>query len=149
MTKTRVPAVGAEGWFTEEGDDGPALIGTRCTTCGNVTFPATTFFCRNPACSGTEFEAARLASTGKVWSATDARYQPPPPFVPPADEHEPFAIAAVELAGEQLVVLGQVVAGVPPDALPVGTPMRLVIDTLFEDDDHEYRVWKWAPVNGS
>ena len=145
MTKTRVPAVGAEGWFTEEGDDGPALLGSRCTTCGNVTFPAVTFFCRNPACSGTEFQPTRLARTGKVWSATDARYQPPPPFVPPAGEHEPFAIAAVELAAEQLVVLGQVVAGVAPDALPVGTPMELVIDTLFEDDDNEYRIWKWKP----
>jgi uncharacterized OB-fold protein len=146
MAKTRVPALGAEGWFTEDAD-GAALIGSRCTTCGTVAFPALTFACRNPGCAGTELEPARLSRTGTVWSATDARYQPPPPFVPHAEEHVPFAIAAVELPAEQLVVLGQVADGVTPEQLPVGTPVELVIDTLFEDDEHEYTIWKWRKVD--
>ena len=145
MAKTKVPALGAEGWFTDDGD-GPALIGSRCTACGAVAFPAATFACPNPACAGTTFEPARLSRTGTVWSATDARYQPPPPFVPPGDEHVPFAIAAVHLVDEQLVVLGQVADGVGPEDLPVGTPMELVIDTLFEDDEHEYTIFKWRVV---
>ena len=149
MSKARVPALGAEGWFTEQGDDGPALVGSRCTSCGNVSFPAASFFCRNPACSGTEFEPARLSRTGTVWSVTDARYQPPPPYVPPGDEHVPFAIAAVELAAEQLVVLGQVVGGVAVEDVKVGSTMELVVDTLFEDDDNEYTIWKWRPSDGA
>jgi hypothetical protein len=24
-----------------------------------------------------------------------------------------------------------------------------VLDTLYEDDDHEYLVWKWKPVTGN
>ena len=58
--KSRVPALGAEGWFTEEGD-APALVGNRCTSCGTVFFPAVSFFCRNPDCAGTEFTETELS----------------------------------------------------------------------------------------
>ncbi|HEX7460374.1 MAG TPA: benzoylsuccinyl-CoA thiolase, partial [Acidimicrobiales bacterium] len=58
----------------------------------------------------------------------------------------PFAIAAVELAAEQMVVMGQVVPGVGVDDLTVGTEVELVLDTLYEDDEHEFMVWKWRPV---
>ena len=141
-TKPRVPAV--EGWFTMEGDR-PALLGSRCQACGTFAFPAETRFCPNPSCSSTEFETVELSRTGRVWSYTDARYQPPPPYVA-ADPYVPFAIAAVELAAEKMVVMGQVVPGVGVDDLTVGTEVELVLDTLFEDDDHEYVVWKWRPT---
>ncbi|MBO9524485.1 MAG: benzoylsuccinyl-CoA thiolase, partial [Nocardioidaceae bacterium] len=45
---TQTPAI--EGWFTT-GDE-PALLASRCTTCGTVFFPQTSGFCRNPACDG-------------------------------------------------------------------------------------------------
>src|SRR5688500_16851849 len=109
-TRERVPALGAEGWFTEEG--GAALLGSRCTTCGTVFFPKVTYACGNPACAGREFEEARLGATGTVWSYTDLRYQPPPPFVATTEPYEPFALVAVELDEGGLVVLGQAVAGV-------------------------------------
>ena len=140
--KTRLPAI--EGWFTLD-DEAPALLGSRCTTCGNFAFPKETFFCRNPHCRGTEFAETELSRTGKVWSYTDAGYQPPEPYVA-ADPYVPFAIAAVELAAEQMVVMGQVVAGVDVGDLHVGDEVELVLDTLYEDDDHEYLVWKWRPV---
>jgi uncharacterized OB-fold protein len=143
-TKTRVPAV--EGWFTSDGEQ-PALVGARCSTCGTYLFPPPrTAFCPNPGCDGQELAPIELATTGKVWSYTDARYQPPPPYVVPGEEHEPFAIAAVELAEEGLVVLGQIVPGVGVDDLSVGQEVRLVVDTLFEDDETTYTVWKWAPA---
>lgn len=147
MTKTRTPALGAEGWFTEEGDR-PALLGSRCTTCSTVFFPKATYACQNPDCAGTEFAEARLASTGTVWSYTDARYQPPPPYVTTTDPYEPFALAAVELDEDGLVVLGQTVAGIKVTDLHVGQRMELVVETLFEDDDNTYTIWKWRPVDG-
>ena len=58
----------------------------------------------------------------------------------------PFCIAAVELAEEKMVVMGQVVPEVTVDDLAVGTEVELVVDVLYEDDDHEYLVWKWRPV---
>ena len=141
-TKTRVPAI--EGWFTMD-DAAPALLGSRCTSCGNVAFPKETYFCRNPHCRSTEFAETELSRTGKVWSFTDAGYQPPEPYVA-ADPYVPFSICAVELAAEQMVVMGQVVPGVGVDDLSVGVEVELVLDTLYEDDDHEYLVWKWRPV---
>jgi uncharacterized protein len=138
-----VPAV--EGWFTlDEGD--PALLGTRCTTCGTVFFPREERWCRNPECDGAELTEVRLSTRGRVWSYTNACYQPPAPYVPRADPFEPFTLAAVELAEEQLVVLGQLVDGVGVEDLSVGTEVELVLDTLFEDDETETVVYKWRPV---
>ena len=86
-----------------------------------------------------------MSRTGKVWSFTDNRYAPPPPYVAP-DPFEPYVIAAVELDEEKIVVMGQVVSGVGVESLSVGQPMELVVDTLFADDEGEQTVWKWRPL---
>lgn len=139
------PAVAAvEGWFTVDSDE-PALLGSRCRACGTYAFPAQSSFCRNPDCEGSEFDEVPLSRRGTIWSFTDARYQPPPPYVA-ADPYEPFCIAAVELAAEQMVVMGQVVPGVTVDQLHVGDEVELVLDTLYENDDERYLVWKWSPL---
>lgn len=144
---TRSPALGAAGWFTEEG--GPALLGRRCTTCSTVAFPPAGAFCPNPGCAGTDFVEHRLAPTGTVWSYTDARYQPPSPFIATTDPYEPFAIAAVELDADGLVVLGQVATGHGLTDLHVGKRVELVVEPLFvDDDDTEHTIWKWRPVDG-
>ncbi|MBA3654872.1 MAG: OB-fold domain-containing protein [Actinobacteria bacterium] len=137
-----MPAV--EGWFTLE--EPAALLGSRCDTCGTCAFPKAAFFCGNPTCDGTTFTEVPLSRGGKVWSFTDARYQPPPPYMA-TEPYAPFAIAAVELAEEKMVVMGQVVAGVGVDDLRIGMDVELVIETLYEDDDHEYLVWKWRPCD--
>jgi len=143
---TAKPKVAAlEGWFTLDAE-APRLLGSRCKACGTVYFPKQTSFCRNPACEGTEFEEAPLSRRGRVWSFTNSAYPPPPPFVVRTDPFVPVVIAAVELEAEKMVVLGQVVDGVTVDDLSVGMEMELVLDTLYEDDEHEYVVWKWRPV---
>jgi uncharacterized OB-fold protein len=38
-------------------------------------------------------------------------------------------------------------AGYGVDDLSVGSPVELVVETLFEDDDHEYTIWKWKPAS--
>ena len=100
---------------------------------------------RNPECDGAEFDEVPLSTRGRVWSYTDARYQPPVPYVA-ADPYVPFCIAAVELAHEKMVVMGQVVPEVRVEDLAVGTEVELVLDVLYEDDEHEYLVWKWRPL---
>jgi uncharacterized OB-fold protein len=144
-TLKRAPAI--DGWFTI--DDEPVLLGNRCTTCGTVWFPKASFFCGNPACDGSEFEEARLSRRGKVWSFTDAQYQPPPPYIPRSETYEPFALAAVELADEQLVVLGQVAEGVTVSDLEVGQQVELVVEPLYADGDTEYLVYKWKPIGAA
>ena len=86
-----------------------------------------------------------LSRRGRLWSFTNNCYAPPAPFVA-ADPFEPYAVAAVELEAEKLVVLGQVVSGVTVDQLEAGMEMEVVIDTLFEDDERQLMVWKWRPV---
>ncbi len=137
-----VPAV--EGWFTTS--DPPSLLGTRCTTCGTVFFPRASGFCRNPECRGREFDDVELSRTGTIWSYTDAQYQPPPPYIPPGDEHEPFAIAAVELADEQMVILGQVAKGYGVEDLSVGATVELVVEPLYEADGVDHLIYRWKPV---
>jgi len=140
---TRVPAV--EGWFSTGEDGAPALLGSRCAGCGTYAFPAETRYCRNPDCESQDFETVELSRRGRIWSYTDARYMPPPPYVP-ADPYVPFCLAAVELAAEKLVVMGQVVPGVTVDDLKVGDEVELVVDTLYSEDATDYLVWKWQPV---
>jgi uncharacterized OB-fold protein len=140
--KTRVPAI--DGWFTLD-EEAPALLGSRCRRCSTYAFPAEQAFCKNPRCTSSEFDEVELSRRGKVWSYTDARYQPPPPYMA-ADPYVPFALAAVELAAEKMVVMGQVADGVTVDDLSVGVEVELILDTLYEDDEHEYVVWKWRPV---
>jgi hypothetical protein len=108
-------------------------------------------FCPNPACTGSEFDEVPLSTRGRVWSYTDARYKPPPPYVATSDPFEPFAIVAVELEAEKIVVLGQVVPGVRVDDLSIGMEVELVIDTLFTEAAEDGAsvdqvVWKWSPV---
>ena len=138
---TATPAI--EGWFTT--GDAPALVGTRCTTCTTVFFPKADGFCRNPTCGGETFEEVELSRRGRIWSYTDAQYQPPPPYIPATDPYEPFALAAVELP-EGLVVLGQVARGYGVDDLKVGDEAELVVETLYTDETGERSIWRWKPV---
>ncbi len=138
---TQTPAI--EGWFTTGSE--PALIGSRCTSCGCVFFPRTEGFCRNPGCDGEAFDDVELSRRGRIWSYTDAQYQPPPPYIPVGDPFEPFALAAVELP-EGLVVLGQVAAGYGVGDLHVGQEAEMVVETLYTDDDGERTIWRWKPV---
>jgi uncharacterized OB-fold protein len=139
--RTAVPAV--EGWLTVT--DPPRLIGGRCPSCGTYVFPPRTGACPNPDCRSDELTPVELARRGRVWSYTENRYPPPSPFEA-TDPFEPYAIAAVELADEGLVVLGQVAKGVLADDLHVGMEMELDVDVLRRDDDHDYLVWVWAPA---
>ena len=137
--KEQRPAV--EGWFTLDPDE-PHLLGTRCATCGDYFFPRETTFCRNPSCDGRELEEVELSRRGRVWSFTNNCYAPPEPFMAP-DPFEPYVLAAVELEKEKMVVLGQMTDGVEVDDLTSGQEVELTLDTLFEDDEASYLVWKW------
>ncbi len=142
MSKTRTLA--APGWFTDQPQ--PTLLGARCKACHALFFPPNQSFCRNPECASTEFEEWPLSRNGRLWSYTTNNYAPPAPFVAPSEPFEPFAVAAVELEAEKMVVLGQVPRATKLEALEVGMKMELVVDTLFSDEENEYLIWKWSPV---
>lgn len=141
--RARVPAV--EGWFTIDSE--PRLLGTRCRGCRSYFFPRETLYCRNPECGGTELEEVPLSRVGRIWSFTNACYAPPPPYVAP-DPFVPYALAAVELPEERMVVLGQMASGIDVNDLQVGMDVELVLETLHTDEKNDYVVWKWRPLAG-
>ena len=60
----------------------------------------------------------------------------------------PVVVAAVELAEEQMVVLGQVSPGWTVDDLEVGMAVKLELGVLYTDGEIEYMTWQWRPVDG-
>jgi uncharacterized protein len=129
----KVPAI--EGWFSDT-----ALLGSKCTACGSYFFPPEGAFCRNPACGSADLEQTELSTRGKVWSFSINHYDAPAPFMGKA----PYAVVAVELAAEQMVILGQLADGIDPNTLKIGDEVEVVIEGLFTDDDgNEHLVWKW------
>jgi uncharacterized protein len=135
------PAI--EGWFSVPTDGtAPHLIGARCPGCGTYVFPPRPTGCPNPACDNDPLDQVPLSRRGRVWSYTENRYAPPPPFVA-SDPFEPYALAAVELEAEGLVVLGQVARGVLAEDLKVGMAMQLEIDVL---DNTDTLIYVWAPA---
>lgn len=142
-----MPAV--EGWYTtpEPGSgEEPHLIGGRCSSCGTYVFPPRAGACPNPRCDSDELVPTPLSRRGTLWSYTENRYAPPPPYQA-ADPFEPYALAAVELEAEGMIVLGQVPPGVLAADLQVGMEMQLELDVLHRDDDGvEHLVYVWAPA---
>ena len=136
-----LPAV--DGWWSLDDSGVPNLIGATCPQCGTYVFPPRENNCPNPGCSADELEQVRLSRRGTLWSYTENRYQPPPPY-PQSDPFEPFAVAAVQLAEEGLIVLGKVVEGTLAADLKVGMEMELTTMALYDDDDGiEHTVYAW------
>ena len=135
------PAI--DGWFATDESGSPHLIGSRCPACGTYVFPPRALDCPNPACESGTLESVALARRGTLWSYAENRFAPPPPY-PASDPFEPFAVAAVQLADEGLIVLGKVEKGTLADDLKVGMEMELTIEPLYRDDDGVDRtVYAW------
>ena len=138
------PAI--DGWWTVDDTGAAHLLGSKCPTCGTYVFPPRPDNCPNPGCTADELDRVPLSTRGTLWSYTENRYQPPPPY-PQSDPFEPFAVAAVQLADEGIIVLGKVVEGTLAEDLKVGMEMELTTMPLYTDDDgvqHSVYAWKVA-----
>ena len=121
----------------------PYLIGGKCHQCRNVCLSAAGQQLPNPACDSDELAQVPLSRRGTLWSYTENRYAPPPPY-PAPDPFEPFAVTAVQLADEGIIVLGKVVEGTLAADLKIGMEMELATMTLYVDDDGVQRtVYAW------
>lgn len=138
----KLPAI--EGWFTMDQAEAQ-LLGSQCNSCASYFFPGKVSYCRNPDCDSSEFSQAPLSRRGKIWSYTDAQYKPPAPYIA-ADPFEPFAIAAVELEKEKMIVLGQLAKGVGVDDVTTGMEVELQLQTLYSEDGQDYVSWVWQPL---
>src|SRR5690606_13345561 len=118
---TQAPAT--DGWWATDESGSPHLVGASCPQCGTYGVPPRANHCPTPPCAGDELEPGPWSRRGTLWSYTENRYAPPPPY-PAPDPFEPFAVAAVALADEGLIVLGKVVEGTLAADLKVGMEME-------------------------
>ena len=91
-----------------------------------------------------------LSRHGRVWSYTENRYAPPPPYKA-AEPFEPYALVAVELEREGIIVLGQAPKGILAPDLRVGMRMQLETDVLYAESNDEggtteHMIYVWAPA---
>jgi uncharacterized OB-fold protein len=138
---TQVPI--AAGLFTGPGGD-PQLIGSRCTACGIVTFPAQSSC---PRCASTEMTEHLLARRGRLWAWTTQEFPPPsPPYAGPTGKaFVPFAVGYVALGDEVKVEARLTVSD--PELLVPGMQMELVLVPFRTDDDgNEVVTFAFRPV---
>ncbi len=126
-----------EGLFTDPGTGtGTALLGSRCTNCGNVLFPrvdACTY------CATEDPDPVDLSARGTLWAWT-AVTAPPPGY----RGEVPFGVGVVELP-EGVRVIARLTES-DPAALVAGQPMELRIVTLHRDDDgNDVMTYAFAP----
>lgn len=116
--------------------------------CGTYVFPPREGSCPNPGCDSEDLTPTPLSRTGTVWSYTENRYAPPPPYRA-SEPFEPYALVAVALEREGLIVLGQAPKGVLAADLQVGMTMQLETDVLFHEDGVDHMVYVWAPARSA
>jgi len=93
----------------------PCLLGSRCTACGNVTFPARGFC---PACRSVDgLEEVTLGTEGVVHSFTVVRQAPPGVEVP-------YVLAWVDLPGSGVRLMATV-SGLEPHHVELGMSVEL------------------------
>jgi uncharacterized OB-fold protein len=137
----RVPV--AEGIFTWPADD-PQLIGSRCSACGIVTFPAQDSC---PRCASTQMAQHLLPRRGRLWAWTTQGFPPPsPPYAgATGDAFEPYGIGYVQLDDEVKVEARLTEADA--DALRIGMDMELVLVPFTTDGDgNEVVTFAFQPV---
>ena len=136
----------AEGVFTWPSDD-PALLGSRCTECGNHMFPVQEGCNR---CTGSSTETVELSRRGTLWTWTVQGFPPKaPPFAGDADPatFQPFGVGYVELPG-QLKVEARLTES-DPSRLAIGQEMELVLVPLTSDaDGNDVVTFAFRPVHG-
>jgi uncharacterized OB-fold protein len=117
--------------------DGPRLLAGRCAACDRLHFPAS-HVC--PYCGADAAGTAQVGGTGLLylWTVVNSR---PPGYGGPL----PFGFGVVELPDAGLRVVTRL-ASTRLDELRERLPMRLILDTLFTDDEGRPVVtWAYRP----
>lgn len=110
----------------------PSLMGSRCTPCGEVYFPAARGCTR---CGSTALDAFDLGSAGRLWSWTIQGFCPKPPYDSGETDADftPYGVGYVELASGLKVESRLTVAD--PARLRIGMPMALTLQAYRRASD--------------
>jgi uncharacterized protein len=133
----------AEGLFTWPAID-PQLIGSRCTGCEIVTFPAQSSC---PRCSSTDMAEHLLPRRGRLWAWTTQEFVPPsPPYAgATGGQFEPFGIGYIDLEGE--IKVESRLTESRADHLQTGMEMELtIVPFRVADDGTEIVTFAFRPL---
>ena len=142
MTETARPAI--DGWFTTGAE--PALVASRCTTCGVGVLPADRGLLpqprlrrarssRRPSCPG----AGRCGPTPTRSTSRRRRTSPPP--IPTCRSRWPQS--SCPRASSCWASWPRATAST---TYAVGAEVELVVETLYADESGERTIWRWKPV---
>jgi uncharacterized OB-fold protein len=119
------------------------LWGSRCASCGTVTFPQQDSC---PSCTRGGAEPFPLPRVGRLWSWTVQGFPPKsPPYAGSAEHFQPFGVGYVELGGELRVE--SILTTADPDALAIGMAMRLVAIPVVGRDGEGLVTFAFEPAD--
>jgi uncharacterized OB-fold protein len=140
LSKKTIPI--KEGLWREPGGsiDEAHLVGSRCSSCGEICFPRKeNGICTH--CQSTKLEEIPLSTTGKIFSYTVVMQRPPVYY----QGEVPYALGFVELP--EGVRVETLFTGCDVDDLRVGLEVEMVLDRLSEDEDgNEVVTYKFRPA---
>jgi uncharacterized protein len=110
--------------FVGYGEEGPHLIGGKCSSCLAVVFPVQSVC---PRCTGQDIVETPLSRRGKLFTYTEV-HQKPPDYHGPV----PYLIGRVQLP-EGVFVLAQLKAR--KDDLRINMNMEMVVEPICRDED--------------
>jgi uncharacterized OB-fold protein len=125
-------------------DGQPVLIGSRCTECGTVAFPAEGSCAR---CTCERTERHELARSGVLWTWTTQGFRPKtPPYMGPA-EFVGYGVGYVELGGE--IRVEGILTEADPSRLRIGMPMALTTVPATDAGGVDCVTFAFAPTEDS
>ncbi len=134
-----------EALFVADPAGGWALRGSRCDSCGTVSFPAQQSC---PKCTGSAVSEIALPTRGTLWAYTIQGFPPKTPYLN-ADERpfRPYAVGYVNL-GDEILVESRLIAD-DVDSLEVGDALQLILEPIRTGDDGAVYTFAFTPSTGS
>lgn len=131
-------------WPLPEPGAKPALIGSRCSLCGAVTFPQAPGC---PRCGETQMQEFDLPTRGTLYTWTTQEFLPKEPYLGPEtpENFTPWAVGYVQLA--DLVRVEGRLYDIDPADLTFEMPFEVVVRPFRRDEDStEVYTFGFAPV---
>jgi uncharacterized OB-fold protein len=118
-------------------DEEPALIGSRCQSCGDHFFPKR-YICLN--CGQEDIEETMLGPRGKIWTYTVARQTPPGSLM-----QAPYVLVVVQLTEGAMVQA--VLSEWDLEAVRVGMEVQMVVEKMGTSaEGNDLMALKFKPV---
>lgn len=132
------------GHLLGRSEAGPVLLGSRCQSCGEYYFPATSSCTR---CCGTQLSESVLGNHGELWSWTVQGFLPKSPYDSgeSAEDFQSYGVGYVQLPCGLKVESRLTCAD--PQQLRIGMPMQLVEVDYGRSQERVLRTFAFAPAS--